>query len=627
MIGRGLKTNVDQKYFGGKVIVDKELFNGERYVYRVHKDGTFYILKGYQILLEHLKPGDEESRQRFISVLSAISEAYQEFFFSRIVCLFNQHFARPLEIDQEVELTSDVNSLSYLYIEILFEYSGEPLNAMKQVSIDSTYNLMRQSANALSLLHNTGLMHLDIKPSNMMYNGKTNLLKMMDVGTSFGYGTQSIICKPTNTSKPCIREFTREFAPPEILKERYGFNIPTSKLLAGNVDVYCWGMCFYTMLLEKSVAALIHEANFYKLNTQEEYDKFMEATKAAMRRIETKSAMENKKKEFILEMIYEALNFVPQERPNICDIQRRMKAFEKREKIETSYEKIERDYEWKMMRMLMIGNDERRRPAEISAPEAKGSSEGIFDKSMRASIKGDQRASFTERKEQVSSVKSAKDNKNSYMELDLEKKMAAIGKTYNSMIEKSVRANRNRLQEIPPKQQAGSKKSSVNANLQSDYSSDRSKNARLNGDDSQNAHDSLVNFKSDRRDKNLQSNYFSNRAQDKALNTNYNSMIAADKSPGAIGRIGIERVDGESKKALQKFSEELMKMKADFEARKGGKAKPEVKTVQKRSETREPGPKVEFLGERIESFIDPRMNDPEYLKRQLEIISNPATHP
>jgi len=359
MIGRELKTEVDIKHLGSKVTFDKELFSGERYVYRVKKDNTFYILKGYQILLEHLKPGDEVSRQRFIKVLSAIAEAYQEYFFSRIACVFSQHFSKPLEIDQYVELTSDENSLSYLYIEILFEYSGEPLNTLGNLSIDAIYNLMRQSTSALTLLHNTGLMHLDIKPSNMMYNKETNLLKMMDVGTSFGYGTHSIIYKPAEDFKHSVRQFTREFAPPEILKDRGSVNLSVSELLIGNADVYCWAMCFYAMLLGKSVAALIHEANFYKLNTEESYSKFISATHLALENIPIKELKEKKKKEFIIEQICRGLNLDPKKRQTIYDIQKRMKEFEKKESIEISYYRMEKDYEGRMMKLLMIDNDER----------------------------------------------------------------------------------------------------------------------------------------------------------------------------------------------------------------------------------------------------------------------------
>lgn len=621
MIGRGLKTGVDQKFFNARVTVEKELFNGERYVYRVRKDGVLYILKGYQILLEHLKPGDEESRQRFINVLSAISEAYQEYFFSKIACLFNQHFAKPLEIDQEVELTSDVNSLSYLYIEILFEYSGEPLNSMTAISIDSTYNLMRQSANALSLLHNTGLMHLDIKPSNMMYNDATNLVKMMDVGTSFGYGTHSIICKPTNTAKPCIREFTREFAPPEIIKERYGFNIPIDKLLAGNVDVYCWAMCFYTMLLEKSVAALIHEANFYKLKTQEEYDKFMNATKAAMEKIDTREPMEQKKKKFILEQIYEALSFHPQDRPSICEIQRRMKDFEKREKIEISYEKIEKDYEWKMMKMLMIGEERKgRAPSDAAdfAGEIRGKSDNVMflERNARGNLKTDKKpiVHVVDKKEQILSERNSKEDP-----ALMNRKNEMIGKTYSSMIEKGIKTNRDSAQESSSKRQMVSKRESVDPSARGGV--ERGKNLKLSIEDYSNYNESMMDSSTGRKDKNLQSTYFGNVSSSKNANSNYNSMINPSKGMEGIGKIYFYPLDNDSKLALQKFSVELAKMRMELEASKNSKTNAAQKKPEGAGLPPRPSPKVEFLGSRIETHIDPRMNDPDFVKKQMEQLS------
>ena len=520
MIGRGLKTQVDRKYLNGRVTIDKELFNGERYVYRVYKDGTYYILKGYQILLEHLKPGDEESRQRFISVLSAISEAYQEYFFSKIACLFNQHFAKPLEIDQEVDLTSDVNSLSYLYIEILFEYSGEPLNSMSNLSIDETYNLMRQSANALSLLHNTGLMHLDIKPSNMMYNSETNLLKMMDVGTSFGYGTHSIICRPTNTSKACIREFTREFAPPEIIKVKYGYDIPVSKLLSGNVDVYCWAMCFYTMMLEKSVATLIHEANFYKINGKEEYTKFMNATQLAMNKIRPRELKEQKKKEFMLEMVFEALSFNPQDRPNICEIQRRMKEFEKREKIEISYDKIEKDYEWKMLRMLMIGEDKKSRSptdTSLTGSDNKGKSDDsiIAEKRECVNNQGDQKGKiiidpFLHRigKEGYS-----------YYELHNQKK-ETVKTQYNSMLENQPKTNRSVKKDLQNMEK-----------FESNFSFDINNSG---GIDQKNIYESMT-IMNDFKKKEHSDAYLKKYGAEASQKNNYNSMIAPNIKEDAIG--------------------------------------------------------------------------------------------
>eukprot|EP00826_Nyctotherus_ovalis_P032907 TRINITY_DN2651_c0_g1_i1.p1 TRINITY_DN2651_c0_g1~~TRINITY_DN2651_c0_g1_i1.p1 ORF type:complete len:514 (+),score=196.09 TRINITY_DN2651_c0_g1_i1:242-1783(+) len=510
MINRGLKTAVDLKFLNARVTVDKELFNGERYVYRVKKDNTFYILKGYQILLEHLKPGDEESRQRFISVLSAIAEAYQEYFFSKIACLFNQHFAKPLEIDQEVELTSDVNSLSYLYIEILFEYAGEPLNSMGNVGVDCVYNLMRQSANALSLLHNTGLMHLDIKPTNMMFNAETNLLKMVDAGTSFGYGTHSIICKRTKTSQ-CIRESSREFAPPEIIRERDGFDMPIARLLAGNVDVYCWAMCFYTMLLQKSVATLIHEANFYKLKSQEEYDKFMSAAKLAMGGVKTKSSMEQKKKEFILQQMYEALSFNPQERPSICEIQKRMKEFEKKEKIVISYDKLAKDYEWKMMQMLMIGDERKARESMIENSRR--------SENRESNSKRDQKQVLSELNLKIESH---------YVPREQEASL----KAYSSMIEKEIKPRQSLMQEISNK-----RRSNLNREIQNELKEELSLKGRknLNIDVGDYRHESMIDAKTSRGDKNLQSSYFSNKVLDGSSKANCNSMIKVDSYAANLG--------------------------------------------------------------------------------------------
>lgn len=78
-------------------------------------------------------------------------------------------------------------------------------------------------------------------------------------------------------------------------------------------------------------------------------------------------------------------------------------------------------------------------------------------------------------------------------------------------------------------------------------------------------------------------------------------------------------IDEDSKKALQKFSDDLVRMKQEFETKK--------KSVQEQRQStfaRHPAKstqKLEFLGSKIESFIDPRMNDPEYMKRQLESLS------
>ena len=115
-----------------------------------------------------------------------ISEVFQEYHFARTANLINSHVAKPLSLDLTVELAKDRASFSYLHVQIIFEYGGVALNKLESNTIEQTYNLMRQSANGLLLLHNLEIAHLDIKPANMVYDPKKDLLKIVDMGSAFG---------------------------------------------------------------------------------------------------------------------------------------------------------------------------------------------------------------------------------------------------------------------------------------------------------------------------------------------------------------------------------------------------------------------------------------------------------
>jgi len=49
---------------------------------------------------------------------------------------------------------------------LIFEHGGTALDELRLTGTEFTCNLMRQSANALFLLHNLGIAHFDIKPVN-----------------------------------------------------------------------------------------------------------------------------------------------------------------------------------------------------------------------------------------------------------------------------------------------------------------------------------------------------------------------------------------------------------------------------------------------------------------------------
>lgn len=88
----------------------------------------------------------------------------------------------------------------------------------------------RQAALACEYLHNSGMIHGDIKPANLLLNDKL-VLKVAD------FGLATIIRKNVLKKKPCG---TPNYMPPEMVrKQRYSFK----------VDVWSLGCVAYTMLV------------------------------------------------------------------------------------------------------------------------------------------------------------------------------------------------------------------------------------------------------------------------------------------------------------------------------------------------------------------------------------------
>jgi serine/threonine protein kinase len=289
-----------------------------------------------------------------METLSKITEVYQEYFFSKVACVFSQHFAKALGIDHEIKLANNEYSRPYLYIEILFEYGGESLHKLGKLSIDSVYNLMKQSANALTLLHSTGITHLDIKPANIVYNKDTDLLKVIDMGGSYGYGGSSVLYNPTISMQDKVREYTREFAPPELLQAEKAADLSGFKFIMGTVDVYCWAMCFYSILLNKTPSVLANEVTYYKLKTEANYDNFIKGMKASMSEIKVNEGIMKVKKDFIVKELGKALEYRPDKRPKMHEVVEEMNNFEREENIELAYNKVDAVNKKKLMKMLMI---------------------------------------------------------------------------------------------------------------------------------------------------------------------------------------------------------------------------------------------------------------------------------
>ena len=354
-----LNTKVDIKLFKNKAIIKNVLRRGGEYVYKIQYDDKPYILKGYEIYLVHLKAGDETTKDAFIDNLQSIEEVYKEYYYSKIACVVNPHFTKPLMIDHKVELAKDEGLHSNLYIEIIFEYGGESLSTLGKLDINQSYNLMRQSATALCLLHSAGLTHFDIKPDNMTYNKTKDFLKIIDMGSSYDCSTKSIIYNPTIKLTGKINSLTPEFCPPEVIKFAYNLASNQPNFIIGDIDVYCWAMCFYFLLLQKSAKDMVAEMNLYKSKTEEVYANYMKMTNIGLNKIPTEGPIEEKLKSTIVNILYKSLSYKPEDRPKMLDIVNQMKAFEKEEKIKINYLEFEQQYQKKIKDILIINDEDK----------------------------------------------------------------------------------------------------------------------------------------------------------------------------------------------------------------------------------------------------------------------------
>ena len=336
-----LKTKATEKLFDNKkTVVKEEIKTGKQYVYEITNGRKDYILKGFKIDVVNLEPNNPSSIKHYLKMIEVIKEISQEYAFAKFACTFNEHFVKPLILDYDIVMTGNDFSYPFLYIEIVFEYGGVSLEKLKGADVDLVYNLMRQSANAFSLLHSIGITHLDIKPGNMVYNSKENLLKVIDMGSSFKYDTIRKIYNQTIKIDDKIRSYTPIYSPPEVLQFVDG-SLQDPNFILGSIDTYSWAMSFYSILFNKEEDVLELETKKFKKNGESAYVKFTSLLKNALSTIKFKNSEKQKKMKIIEYELLEGLNYQPEKRPTMVKVVDYMRKFENEENIDIPYKNIE----------------------------------------------------------------------------------------------------------------------------------------------------------------------------------------------------------------------------------------------------------------------------------------------
>jgi len=354
-------TEVDLKYFNQKVKIEEDMSvsnSGDKYVYKVSHNKVFYVLKGYKIQIEHLNPENRTSANLFKDSITIVSEVFQEYFFARIASLFNAHFAKPLLLDYIIQVAENRFCGSYMYIEIIFEYAGTGLDKLESVTFNDAYNFMRQSANALTLLHDIGMPHFDIKPGNMVYDKNSDMLKIIDMESAFGAVTKKKVTGTIRTFNREIRSITPEYSPPEILRKIEGKEeIPDLKMSLDAIEVYCWAMSFRSILLKKTAADLIRDNERYKLELEENYKDYIEITEGTLNTIDVKDSVDKDIKNKVKDLLLCALSYQPRSRPTMKALVDDMRKFEKEKNINIKYAETEAKNNRELIeRLIFDGN-------------------------------------------------------------------------------------------------------------------------------------------------------------------------------------------------------------------------------------------------------------------------------
>ena len=344
-----MHTKVEKYFSKEKPSITILSFSEEKYIYKISYESFYYILKGYKNLLCPIS--DSNAKEIYIELVRKLGLIYQEYYLSKVDSSFSPHYIKALKISSSFEPAEDSEEDGAIYTEILFEYGGKGLDTFRKKSttgIKHIYNWMRQSANALAILHAAGISHLDIKPSNMVYDDKKDILKIIDMGSSTTYTSRTQMFSSTKSLTKKVRELTVFYSPPEILQavnNKTLINTPLQnpiEFVIGNIDVYCWAMCFYALLLKKNDKELGNDISKYKLENSERYEKFLISMQKDIDGVNTKDPEEVKILNLIKGILTKALQYNPKNRPKLELVIRNMKTFEYEQRINFKYRTIEK---------------------------------------------------------------------------------------------------------------------------------------------------------------------------------------------------------------------------------------------------------------------------------------------
>ena len=142
-----------------------------------------------------------------------------------------------------IEECVSCNSFPY----IVLQYGGPSLrHALAQSCQLPFMPIAKQLKKALSLMHQAGIVHLDVKPSNILWSSQEQLLKLCDLG----------MCETAphlaGFSPRFVSYVTEPYRPPELFAASRSWTIEEFRsVLTSSVDVWSYGCVMYEVAAQK----------------------------------------------------------------------------------------------------------------------------------------------------------------------------------------------------------------------------------------------------------------------------------------------------------------------------------------------------------------------------------------